>query len=100
MKDLDHPCRTTCSGWAQGFERGQSASIDKIDRLRKERDELDRELSTEVEGRMKDVARRNSALVRVMKLESALHAIHACEGTRHDMAVIAEEALAGEGGEE
>jgi hypothetical protein len=26
--DLDHPCRDTCSGWKQGFEKGR-ASVQK-----------------------------------------------------------------------
>ena len=30
VRDLDHPCRQTCSGWEQGRERGR---LDKVDEL-------------------------------------------------------------------
>lgn len=32
-KELDHPCRDTCSGWAQGYERGLEAAETKIGKL-------------------------------------------------------------------
>ena len=38
ISDLDHPCRQTCSGWQQGYERGylkgSSEQEEKIKRLR------------------------------------------------------------------
>lgn len=32
--DLDHPCRDTCSGWKQGYERGQQDHAATIAKLR------------------------------------------------------------------
>jgi len=34
MSELDHPCKDTCSGWQQGFEKGQEALADKLAVLR------------------------------------------------------------------
>lgn len=34
---LDHPCKETCSGWKQGFEKG----ADRLAQVTKERDRLD-----------------------------------------------------------
>ena len=27
--DLNHPCRATCSGWKQGYERGRAEAIEE-----------------------------------------------------------------------
>lgn len=32
---FDHPCRQTCSGWIQGYERGRSESAREIEFLKK-----------------------------------------------------------------
>ncbi len=34
--ELDHPCKETCSGWKQGFERGVSESDSLIAEARRE----------------------------------------------------------------
>ena len=33
-KALDHPCRETCSGWKQGYEKGLAEKDKEIERLR------------------------------------------------------------------
>lgn len=36
--ELDHPCRDTCSGWKQGYERGfEAACLREDDRVRIDR---------------------------------------------------------------
>ncbi len=37
--EFDHPCRQTCSGWQQGFEKGQDSMRAELERVRQERDE-------------------------------------------------------------
>jgi hypothetical protein len=37
VRELDHPCHETCSGWKQGYDRGKAA-------LERERNELIRRL--------------------------------------------------------
>lgn len=37
---LDHPCRETCSGWQQGYDRGASEMKAKADKLAKRLDQL------------------------------------------------------------
>lgn len=34
--DFDHPCRNTCSGWGQGFKKGQLLERQKIEKLKVE----------------------------------------------------------------
>jgi hypothetical protein len=34
MKDFDHPCRETCSGWRQGFEKGSESSKEEVQKLK------------------------------------------------------------------
>lgn len=38
--DLDHPCKQTCSGWRQGFEKAASNAQSTIDSLRAEVERL------------------------------------------------------------
>jgi hypothetical protein len=38
--ELDHPCRDTCSGWKQGYEKGKDELQGKCEALEKERDEF------------------------------------------------------------
>jgi RNA:NAD 2'-phosphotransferase (TPT1/KptA family) len=45
--EFDHPCRETCSGWQQGWERGNS---DTINAFEKERDRLQEQLKIAVEA--------------------------------------------------
>lgn len=35
-KEFNHPCKNTCSGWQQGFDRGLEQSAQKIAELEKE----------------------------------------------------------------
>jgi len=69
---LDHPCRQTCSGWKQGYERGLSE-------LKAERDEAinqwklhcndaDRYASEMLEARA-EVERLRAALERIARLD-------------------------------
>jgi len=42
MIKLDHPCRDTCSGWKQGFERGRAEGIrEAAERLKREAEALE-----------------------------------------------------------
>lgn len=34
-QQLNHPCKQTCSGWKQGFERGQSSNDEKTNAILK-----------------------------------------------------------------
>lgn len=34
-KEFDHPCKQTCSGWRQGFDRGLEQSAQRIEELEK-----------------------------------------------------------------
>ena len=45
-RELDHPCKETCSGWRQGFERGRSA----YDALLKENERLEKTIEEQSEG--------------------------------------------------
>lgn len=33
MNDLDHPCRDTCSGWKQGYEKGAKTERERALRV-------------------------------------------------------------------
>ena len=34
MINLDHPCKQTCSGWKQGYERGMSQASMEVEALK------------------------------------------------------------------
>lgn len=33
LNNLDHPCKETCSGWRQGFEKGAESQAERIKKL-------------------------------------------------------------------
>lgn len=45
ISDLDHPCKNTCSGWMQGYERGLyecREMIKEVEEFKKEIESLKR----------------------------------------------------------
>lgn len=61
LEELDHPCRDTCSGWKQGYERGSKDAstahndrvkilIDEVRLLQKEVSDLEYTLMVYREG--------------------------------------------------
>jgi hypothetical protein len=41
LSELDHPCKETCSGWKQGYEKGLHARDEEVLALNKRIDELE-----------------------------------------------------------
>lgn len=33
LESFDHPCKTACSGWRQGFDRGHSSALSECNNL-------------------------------------------------------------------
>lgn len=37
---IDHPCKNSCSGWRQGYEKGKDEGKERLEAIKEERDSI------------------------------------------------------------